>query len=90
MRSRPRSRRWLKPPSAAILPRLERFTRGCAAAARQLHRVESRAGEVMAAMGLCEEVISPLPMVSPRKASQEKILAILKALGVPLAAEVRG
>jgi hypothetical protein len=30
-----------------------------------------------------------LPMVSPRKAAQEKILAILKQLGLTLAAEAR-
>ena len=46
--------------------------------------VESNPGPVkfaMAAMGLCEEVFR-LPMVSPRPASQEKILAVLKELGL--------
>jgi 4-hydroxy-tetrahydrodipicolinate synthase len=51
--------------------------------------VESNPGPVkfaMAAMGLCEEVFR-LPMVSPRPASQQKILAILKNLGLlPVAA----
>jgi len=39
----------------------------------------------MAAMGLCEEVYR-LPMVPPRKASQEKILAALSELGLPVVA----
>ena len=46
--------------------------------------IESNPGPVkfaMAAMGLCEEVYR-LPMVSPRPASQEKIRAILKELGL--------
>jgi 4-hydroxy-tetrahydrodipicolinate synthase len=42
----------------------------------------------MAAMGLCEEVYR-LPMVPPRPASQEKILAVLKAFGMPVVAESR-
>jgi 4-hydroxy-tetrahydrodipicolinate synthase len=42
----------------------------------------------MAAMGLCEEVFR-LPMVPPRPASQEKILAVLKAFGMPVVAESR-
>jgi hypothetical protein len=42
----------------------------------------------MAAMGLCEDVFR-LPMVSPRAASQQKIVALLKELGLPLAAPVR-
>ena len=53
--------------------------------------VESSPGPVkfaMAAMGLCEEVFR-LPMVSPRPASQEKILAILKDLGLPVVAGSR-
>ncbi len=37
-----------------------------------------------AAMGLCEEVYR-LPMVPPQPASQEKILAVLKAFGLPVA-----
>jgi len=40
----------------------------------------------MAAMGLCEEAYR-LPMVPPRPASQEKILAVLKELGLPLVRE---
>ena len=46
--------------------------------------IESNPGPVkfaMAAMGLCEEVYR-LPMVSPRPASQEKIRAFLKELGI--------
>ena len=35
----------------------------------------------MAAMGLCEEVFR-LPMVSPRPASKEKILAVMAELGL--------
>jgi hypothetical protein len=33
-------------------------------------------------MGLCEEVYR-LPMVSPRDASKQKILAVLAELGLP-------
>ena len=40
----------------------------------------------MAAMGLCEDVFR-LPMVPPRPASQEKMLAILKELGLPSVGE---
>jgi 4-hydroxy-tetrahydrodipicolinate synthase len=50
--------------------------------------VESNPGPVkfaMAAMGLCEETFR-LPMVPPRPASQQKILGILKDLGLPVAA----
>jgi 4-hydroxy-tetrahydrodipicolinate synthase len=53
--------------------------------------VESNPGPVkfaMAAMGLCEEVFR-LPMVSPRPASQQKILGILKTLGLPVPAGTR-
>jgi 4-hydroxy-tetrahydrodipicolinate synthase len=48
--------------------------------------MESNPGPVkfaMAAMGLCEEVFR-LPMVSPRPGSKEKILAILRELGLPV------
>ena len=48
--------------------------------------IESNPGPVkfaMAAMGLCEEVFR-LPMVSPRRASKERLLAILKELGLPV------
>jgi 4-hydroxy-tetrahydrodipicolinate synthase len=41
-----------------------------------------------ARMGLCEEVYR-LPMVSPKAASQERILAVMKAFGMPLVAESR-
>ena len=52
----------------------------------QINFVESSPGPVkfaMAAMGLCEESYR-LPMVPPRLASQEKILGVLKDLGLPL------
>jgi len=39
----------------------------------------------MAAMGLCEEVYR-LPMVSPRRAAQDKIIAVLQELGLPVVA----
>jgi 4-hydroxy-tetrahydrodipicolinate synthase len=41
-----------------------------------------------ARMGLCEEVYR-LPMVSPKTASQERILAVMKAFGMPIVAESR-
>ena len=53
----------------------------------QINFVESSPGPVkfaMAAMGLCEEAYR-LPMVPPRPASQEKILAVLKEFGMPVA-----
>ena len=40
----------------------------------------------MAAMGLCEEAYR-LPMVSPRPASQDKILTALRAFGLPVGVE---
>lgn len=80
---------------------VEAAERGDYAAARAVHTrivllmlgnfVESNPGPVkfaMAAMGLCEEVFR-LPMVTPRPASQQKILDILKELGLPLAAGAR-
>ncbi len=80
---------------------VEAAERGDFATARQIHTrllplllgnfVESNPGPVkfaMAAMGLCEEVFR-LPMVSPRPASQEKILAILKELGLPVVTGAR-
>lgn len=86
---------------AEMAEMVEAAERGDYAAARKVHSrilplmlgnfVESNPGPVkfaMAAMGLCEEVFR-LPMVSPRPASQQKILAILKELGVPLAAGAR-
>ena len=39
-------------------------------------------------MGLCEEVYR-LPMVSPKAASQERILSVLKTYGMPIVAESR-
>jgi 4-hydroxy-tetrahydrodipicolinate synthase len=73
---------------------VEAAERGDFEAARRVHRrilplmlgnfIESNPGPVkfaMARMGLCEEVYR-LPMVSPRPASQEKILAILADLGL--------
>jgi 4-hydroxy-tetrahydrodipicolinate synthase len=73
---------------------VEAAERGDYAAARQQHQrlvplmlgnfVESNPGPVkfaMAAVGLCEEVYR-LPMVSPRPASQEKIIAFLKELDI--------
>ena len=83
---------------AEMVQMVEAAARGDFAAARKIHTrilplmlgnfVESNPGPVkfaMAAMGLCEEVFR-LPMVSPRPASQQKILGILKNLGLPLAA----
>ena len=73
---------------------VEAAERGDYAAARQMHHrlvplmlgnfVESNPGPVkfaMASMGLCEEAYR-LPMVPPRPASQEKIIAFLKELDV--------
>jgi 4-hydroxy-tetrahydrodipicolinate synthase len=82
---------------AAMASMVEAAERGDYVAARQMHQrlvpmmlgnfVESNPGPVkfaMAVMGLCEEVYR-LPMVSPRPASQEKIIALLKELGIELA-----
>jgi 4-hydroxy-tetrahydrodipicolinate synthase len=73
---------------------IEAAERGDWAGARHMHHrlvplmlgnfVESNPGPVkfaMATMGLCEEVYR-LPVVSPRPASQEKIIAFLKELGI--------
>ena len=54
----------------------------------QINFVESSPGPVkfaMAAMGLCEEIYR-LPMVPPRQASKDKVLAVLKELGLPVVA----
>ena len=54
----------------------------------QINFIEANPGPVkfaMAAMGLCEEVYR-LPMVPPRPASREKILAVLRDLGLPIVA----
>jgi 4-hydroxy-tetrahydrodipicolinate synthase len=77
---------------------VEAAERGDYATARAIHTrilplmlgnfIESSPGPVkyaMAAMGLCEQVYR-LPMVSPRPASQEKILAMLRELGMPVVA----
>jgi 4-hydroxy-tetrahydrodipicolinate synthase len=56
------------------------------AALMQINFVESNPMPVkfaMSAMGLCEPVYR-LPMVPPSKASQEKILAVLKEFGLPI------
>jgi 4-hydroxy-tetrahydrodipicolinate synthase len=79
---------------AEMAKMVEAAERGDYAAARQMHQrlvplmlgnfVESNPGPVkfaMAVMGLCEEVYR-LPMVSPRPASQEKIIAFLKELDI--------
>jgi 4-hydroxy-tetrahydrodipicolinate synthase len=86
---------------AEMVQMVESAERGDYAAARKIHTrilplmlgnfIESNPGPVkfaMAAMGLCEEVFR-LPMVSPRPASQEKIVAILKELGLPVTADAR-
>lgn len=86
---------------AEMVQMVEAAERGDYATARAIHErilplmlgnfVESNPGPVkfaMAAMGLCEEVYR-LPMVSPRPASQEKILAILKELGLPVVSGAR-
>jgi 4-hydroxy-tetrahydrodipicolinate synthase len=75
---------------------VEAAERGDFAAARVLHQrllgimlvnfCESSPGPVkfaMAAMGLCEEVFR-LPMVPPRQASRDKVLAVLRELGLPI------
>jgi 4-hydroxy-tetrahydrodipicolinate synthase len=77
---------------------VEHAERGDFTAARRVHDrivplllgnfVESNPGPVkfaMAAMGLCEDVFR-LPMVPPRPASQQKIRALLKELGLPVIA----
>jgi 4-hydroxy-tetrahydrodipicolinate synthase len=55
----------------------------------QINFVESNPGPVkfaMAAMGLCAEQYR-LPMVPPRPASKEKILAVMREFGLPVVAE---
>ena len=77
---------------------VEAAERGDFAAARRWHEkllplmqvnfIESSPGPVkfaMAAMGLCEEVYR-LPMVSPRRASQTRILSTMRAFGLPVVA----
>lgn len=80
---------------------IEAAERGDFSAARRWHQalmplmlgnfVESNPIPVkfaMAAMGLCEEVYR-LPMVPPSDAAKQKILAVMKELGLPVVAEVR-
>jgi 4-hydroxy-tetrahydrodipicolinate synthase len=75
---------------------VEAAERGDFAAARRIHQrilglmqvnfCESSPGPVkfsMAAMGLCEERFR-LPMVPPRQASREKVLAVMRELGLPI------
>jgi 4-hydroxy-tetrahydrodipicolinate synthase len=86
---------------AEMVQMVEAAERGDFKAARQWHDkllpimqvnfVESSPGPVkfaMAAMGLCEEVYR-LPMVSPRQASKDKVLAVLKDLGLPVVSGAR-
>jgi 4-hydroxy-tetrahydrodipicolinate synthase len=86
---------------AETVQMVEAAERGDYAAARRWHQklfplmqvnfVESNPIPVKfasAKMGLCEEVYR-LPMVAPRGSSQEKIVAVLKAFGMPIVAESR-
>jgi 4-hydroxy-tetrahydrodipicolinate synthase len=79
---------------------VETAERGDFAAARTLHQrllglmqvnfCESSPGPVkfsMAQMGLCAEVFR-LPMVAPRASSREKVLAVMRELGLPVVAHV--
>jgi 4-hydroxy-tetrahydrodipicolinate synthase len=55
----------------------------------QINFIESNPGPVkfaMAAMGLCAEQYR-LPMVPPRQASKDKILAVLREFGLPVVTE---
>jgi 4-hydroxy-tetrahydrodipicolinate synthase len=86
---------------AEMVQMVEAAERGDFATAREWHRkllpvmqinfIESSPGPVkfaMAAMGLCEEAYR-LPMVPPRPGSQEKILAVLRAFGLPIVTGAR-
>jgi 4-hydroxy-tetrahydrodipicolinate synthase len=79
---------------------VEAAERGDFAAARTMHQrllglmqvnfCESSPGPVkfsMAQMGLCAEVFR-LPMVPPRASSREKVLAVMRELGLPVVAHV--
>jgi 4-hydroxy-tetrahydrodipicolinate synthase len=81
---------------AEMVQMVEAAERGDFATARHWHNkllplmqvnfVESSPGPVkfaMAAMGLCEEAYR-LPMVPPRQASKDRILTVLKDLGLPI------
>jgi 4-hydroxy-tetrahydrodipicolinate synthase len=86
---------------AELVQMVEAAERGDYATARRWHQklmplmqvnfIESNPMPVKfacARMGLCEEVYR-LPMVAPKPASQERILAVLKAFGMPIVAESR-
>jgi 4-hydroxy-tetrahydrodipicolinate synthase len=86
---------------AEMVQLVETAERGDFAGARRWHEkllplmqvnfIESSPGPVkfaMAAMGLCEESYR-LPMVPPRPASQDKILATMKEFGLPIVAGSR-
>ena len=83
---------------AEMVQMVEAFERGAIADAQHWHNkllpimqinfVESNPGPVkfaMAAMGLCDEVFR-LPVVSPRDGSKEKILKVMRDLGLPVVA----
>jgi 4-hydroxy-tetrahydrodipicolinate synthase len=83
---------------AEMVEMVEAAERGDYQRARTVHQrflplllgnfVESNPGPVkfvMAAMGLCE-LVYRLPMVPPRPAAQEKLLAVLSELGIAVAA----
>jgi len=82
---------------AEMVAMVQHAERNDFAAARAVHArilplmtvnfVESNPGPVKAAMGLIEETFR-LPMVAPRAESNEKILAVLKSLGLLKAALV--
>ncbi len=87
---------------AEMVQMVEAAERGDFATARRWHHkllpimqinfTESSPGPVkfaMAAMGLCEDVWR-LPMVLPRPASQEKVLAVLRDLGLPIVSQSAG
>lgn len=86
---------------AEMVQMVEAAERGDYKTAREWHRrlmplmqinfIESSPGPVkfaMAAMGLCDESYR-LPIVPPRPASQEKILGVLRAFGLPIVAGAR-
>lgn len=86
---------------AEIAQLVEACERGDYATARQINRklmplmtinfVESNPMPVkfaMSAMGLCENVFR-LPMVPPREVSQDKVIAVLRDLGLPIVAGAR-
>jgi 4-hydroxy-tetrahydrodipicolinate synthase len=86
---------------AEMVQMVESAERGDFATARQWHQkllplmqvnfIESNPIPVkwaMSAMGLCEDVFR-LPMVPPRPASRDTILATMKAFGLPVVAGSR-